>query len=69
MTILITGSASGIGICLISKKHNLDEVFNDPSWHKLFDTFDSRGKAWIECEQKCHTSIVDENYAVGWLTN
>jgi MoaA/NifB/PqqE/SkfB family radical SAM enzyme len=51
------------------KKHNLDQVLNDPIWRKLFDTFDSGSKAWVECEQKCHTSIVDENYAVGWLTN
>ena len=51
------------------KKHNLDKVLNDPIWHKLFDTFDSSNKAWVECEQKCSCQLVDENYAVGWLTN
>jgi hypothetical protein len=47
----------------------LDQILNDKIWNKLFDTFDSSSNAWVECEQKCHTSIVDENYAVGWFTN
>lgn len=48
---------------------NLDEVLNDPIWHKLFDTFDDPARAWVECEQKCGSSLVDKNYAVGWFTN
>lgn len=50
-------------------ERSLNEVLNDPVWKKLFETFDSEEKAWVECEQKCHCSLVDENYAVGWLTN
>lgn len=48
---------------------SLDEILTDPIWNKLFDSFDSQQKAWVECEQKCHCSLVDKNYAVGWLTN
>lgn len=51
------------------KNRSLDDVLNDPAWHKLFDTFDSEDKAWVECEQKCGCNLVDKNYAVGWLTN
>lgn len=47
----------------------LDEVLNDPSWSKLFDSFDNVDRAWVECEQKCHCNLVDQGYAVGWLTN
>lgn len=51
--------------------HNrtLDEILNDPIWNNLFDSFDSHNKAWVECEQKCHCSLVNQDYAVGWLTN
>lgn len=51
------------------KTRNLQEVMQDPIWDKLFRTFDDDQKAWVECEQKCHCKLVDENYAVGWLTN
>lgn len=51
------------------KHRSLPEVMNDPIWNKLFGSFDSEDKAWVECEQKCHCSLVDTNYAVGWLTN
>ena len=47
----------------------LDEILNDPIWNKLFSSFNSNSKAWVECEQKCKNSIVNEDYAVGWLTN
>lgn len=49
--------------------HSLDEVLNDPVWGKLFNSFDNPDKAWVECEQKCNCSLVDEDYAVGYLTN
>lgn len=48
---------------------SLDDVLNDPTWDKLFSTFDDPSKAWVECEQKCSCTLVDENYAVGYLTN
>ena len=51
------------------KTHSLDEVLNDPIWDNLFKTFDSGKKAWVECEQKCSCNLVDQEYAIGWLTN
>ena len=51
------------------RTHSLKQVINDPVWHKLFGTFNDPDKAWVECEQKCSVDLVDENYAVGWLTN
>lgn len=48
---------------------NLDDILNDSIWQKLSDSFDTREKTWVECEQKCHKNLVDENYAVGWFTN
>jgi MoaA/NifB/PqqE/SkfB family radical SAM enzyme len=51
------------------KTRPLDEVLNDPIWDKLFNTFDSPQSAWVECEQKCNCNLVDQEYAIGWLTN
>lgn len=51
------------------KQRSLAEVLADPVWNKLVSSFDNQTTAWVECEQKCHCSMVDENYAVGWLTN
>lgn len=51
------------------KNHSLQEVLDNPVWDKLFATFDNPSKAWVECEQKCSCRLVDENYAVGYLTN
>jgi MoaA/NifB/PqqE/SkfB family radical SAM enzyme len=48
---------------------SLDEVLNDSIWEKLFNTFDNPDRAWVECEQKCNCAVVDQSYAVGWLTN
>lgn len=50
-------------------KRSLDQVLEDPIWQKLFDSFDDPAKAWVECEQKCSCNLVDQQYAVGWLTN
>jgi MoaA/NifB/PqqE/SkfB family radical SAM enzyme len=47
----------------------LDEILNDKVWEKLYNSFNSTDKAWVECEQKCHCSLVNQQYAVGWLTN
>jgi MoaA/NifB/PqqE/SkfB family radical SAM enzyme len=51
------------------KTRSLQEVLDDPIWSKLFQSFDNNQQAWVECEQKCHCSLVDQNYAVGWHTN
>jgi len=51
------------------KTRTLDQVLNDSIWQKLFSTFDSEQKSWVECEQKCSCQLVNENYAVGYLTN
>lgn len=48
---------------------SLDQVLADPIWSKLFGSFDNPAKAWVECEQKCNCKLVDQSYAVGWLTN
>jgi MoaA/NifB/PqqE/SkfB family radical SAM enzyme len=48
---------------------SLDEVLADPIWNLLSNSFDDPSKAWVECEQKCNCSVVDKEYAVGWLTN
>lgn len=50
-------------------KRSLHDVLSDEYWCNLYDSFDSRNKAWVECEQKCHKSLVNQEYAVGWLTN
>lgn len=50
-------------------ERSLTDVLTDPLWNKLHCSFDNQSKAWVECEQKCHTSLVDTEYAVGWLTN
>lgn len=51
------------------KTRTLSEVLNDPVWDNLFSSFDNPDKAWVECEQKCHQSLVDYDYAVGYQTN
>lgn len=47
----------------------LIEVLEDDVWGKLFNTFNDRQKAWVECEQKCSCNLVNKEYAVGFLTN
>lgn len=49
--------------------HSLEEVLNNPLWDKFFNSLDDQHRAWVECEQKCHTSLVTESYAVGYETN
>jgi MoaA/NifB/PqqE/SkfB family radical SAM enzyme len=46
-----------------------DEIVSDPLWDKCSQGFQNPDKTWVECSQKCSTSVVDENYAVGWETN
>lgn len=51
--------------------HNrsFDEIIADPLWNKCSQGFSDSTKTWVECSQKCSTSVVDEPYAVGWETN
>lgn len=46
-----------------------EEIIKDPLWTKCSQGFSDPNKTWVECSQKCSTSLVDENYAVGWETN
>ena len=48
---------------------NFEEIVQDPLWSKCSQGFVDSSKTWVECAQKCSTSLVDENYAVGWETN
>ena len=50
-------------------KRSFDEVINDSVWDYLFKSFNDPNKAWVECEKKCHKSLVDYKYAVGYETN
>ena len=51
--------------------HNrtFDEIIADPLWNKCSQGFTDSKKTWVECGQKCSSSVVDEPYAVGWETN
>jgi MoaA/NifB/PqqE/SkfB family radical SAM enzyme len=51
--------------------HNrtFEEIISDPLWNKCSQGFTDTEKTWVECGQKCSSSIVTENYAVGWETN
>lgn len=46
-----------------------EEIINDPLWHKCSSGWQDSSKTWVECSQKCGQQLVDEEYAVGWLTN
>jgi MoaA/NifB/PqqE/SkfB family radical SAM enzyme len=50
-------------------QRSLEQILEDDIWASLFDSFDDPARAWVECEQKCGCGLVDEEYAVGWLTN
>lgn len=50
-------------------KRSLEDIITDPIWDKLFPTFNSKERAWVECEQKCSKDLVNKEYAVGWYTN
>jgi len=51
------------------RSNGLEKVLNNPIWDKFFSSIDDHDRAWVECEQKCHCSLVDEAYAVGYETN
>lgn len=46
-----------------------EEIITDPLWNKCSKGFTDADKSWVECSQKCTSSLVDEDYAVGYLTN
>ena len=48
---------------------SLKDILSDDIWNSLFNSFNNCEKAWVECEQKCNTALVDQEYAVGFLTN
>jgi MoaA/NifB/PqqE/SkfB family radical SAM enzyme len=50
-------------------ENSLESVLNNEIWDKFFNSVDDDTKAWVECEQKCHTHLVNESYAVGYETN
>jgi MoaA/NifB/PqqE/SkfB family radical SAM enzyme len=51
--------------------HNrsFEEIITDPLWSKCSQGFLDSTKTWVECGQKCSSTVVDESYAVGWETN
>jgi molybdenum cofactor biosynthesis enzyme MoaA len=49
--------------------HTFEEILNNPLWNKCSQGFTDPDKTWVECSQKCSSSVVTENYAVGWETN
>lgn len=48
---------------------SLEEIISDPLWNKCSQGFTDPAKTWVECGQKCSSTVVDEKYAVGWETN
>lgn len=51
--------------------HNrsFNEIINDSLWNKCSAGFNDPSKSWVECGQKCTNHLIDEDYAVGYLTN
>jgi MoaA/NifB/PqqE/SkfB family radical SAM enzyme len=49
--------------------HTFEEIINNPLWNKCSQGFTDPDKTWVECSQKCSSSVVTESYAVGWETN
>jgi molybdenum cofactor biosynthesis enzyme MoaA len=49
--------------------HSFEEILANPLWNKCSQGFTDPDKTWVECSQKCSTSVVDHDYAVGWETN
>jgi hypothetical protein len=48
----------------------LEEIVNDPIWKKLFESWNKKEGAFIECEEKCiNNAVQQETYSVGYLTN
>jgi molybdenum cofactor biosynthesis enzyme MoaA len=49
--------------------HTFEEIINNSLWNKCSQGFTDPDKTWVECSQKCSSSVVTESYAVGWETN
>ena len=45
----------------------IEQVLNHNLWEKFFSSMNT--DTWVECSLKCRSSIVDEDYAVGYETN
>ena len=48
---------------------SFQEIIADPLWSKCSQGWRDVSKTWVECSQKCSRELVDQDYAVGWLTN
>jgi len=51
------------------RNRSFAEIVNDDLWQKCSQGWTDPTKTWVECSQKCSSSDVDFNYAVGWETN
>lgn len=47
----------------------LEEVMNNQIWDKFFERLEGKKDCFIECEQKCQKSQMDEKYLIGWNLN
>jgi len=45
----------------------MEQVLNHDLWQKFFNGMET--DTWVECSLKCRSSVVDEDYAVGYETN
>lgn len=50
----------------ISKKFNLNNISLEQALADSFWTTDFQTFKWIECQTKCHTSVVNQEYASSW---
>lgn len=48
---------------------SLEEITADPLWNLCSRGWTDSQHTWVECGQKCHSTVVDREYAVGWETN
>jgi molybdenum cofactor biosynthesis enzyme MoaA len=48
---------------------SFEDIVTDPLWNQCSKGFIDPEKTWVECSQKCSTTVVDKKYAVGWETN
>lgn len=48
---------------------SFNEIISDPLWNQCSRGFRDSAYTWVECSQKCNRSLVNQDYAVGYLTN
>jgi len=51
----------------VKNELTIEQILNHELWEKFFTGM--KNNTWVECSLKCRTSVVDENYAVGYETN